>query len=97
MARSQSHQSQRRRAEIRPKKPVGIKLVFDYRQDTAVVHMLPNALDLGFNLLDMLPDMVCYTPALEHPGVFTDTEMMDVADVGRPQGSVVPLPTTTTG
>ena len=49
-----------------------------------LVHVFPNALALAFKLLDMLPDMVCYTPALECPGVCTDYELMDAAtDIGK--------------
>ena len=82
MPRSKNSQSQRRKAQ-RPVrkpggvKPVGIKLVIDHSEGEAVVHVLPNALRLAFQLLDMVPDMVCYTPATEYHGVCTDIEMMD--------------------
>lgn len=92
MSRSRNVQNQRRKTEMLPKKPVGIKLVFDHTHDdshgTAVVHVFSNALALAFNLLDMLPNMVCYTPALEYPGVYTDYELMDAAtDIDKASGA----------
>jgi len=83
MSRSRNCQNQRGKTEMLSKKPVGIKLVFDHSHDdshgTAVVHVFSSALALAFNLLDMLPDMVCYTPVLEYPGICTDYELMDAA------------------